>query len=124
MPIDITTTRLAAYTVFMVSGDATATDFLALIERVQGEYRDHGVKRVLVNLLGVDESLKFTDEFSLGEQVARTLGDMEMIASVVRAGRRTGTSERVARAKKMQLRVFESQDEAQAWLVAGPVPEN
>lgn len=113
--------------VFEVEGEASLEGFQQLIEAVARSTAASGDKRVLANLLGVAEQLKFTDHYALGEQVVRKLGHLERLASVVRRERRTGTSERVANAHGVQLRVFVSVPEAMAWLteeyVAATAPQ-
>lgn len=104
---------------FVVTGSGAPADFALLIARINDEAGEARVKRVLVDLRGVAESLKFTDEFTIGEMVASLSVDLEMIASLVPAGRRTGTSEKVAKARHAPLRVFEDEAQAIAWLEAG-----
>ena len=99
-----------------VSGQATLADIIALIHSVAEETKRGAYTRALVNLQAVKEGLKFTDHYSVGEEVARKLGHLERLASVVPAERRTGTSEKVANAQGMRLRVFVSDAAAMAWL--------
>jgi hypothetical protein len=99
-----------------VSGQATLADIIALIDSLAGETQRGGYTRALVNLRAVKEGLKFTDHYSVGEEVARKLGHLERLASVVPAERRTGTSEKVANAQGMRLRVFVDEATAMAWL--------
>ena len=103
-----------------VSGEATLADIIALIDDVAGETRRGGYTHALVNLLAVKEGLKFTDHYSVGEQVARKLDHLERLASVVPPSRRTGTSEKVANAKGMRLRVFVTETAAMEWLEESP----
>ena len=99
-----------------VSGEAALADIIALIDDVAEETRRGGYTRALVDLLAVKEGLKFTDHYSVGEQVARKLDHLEQLASVVPPSRRTGTSEKVANAKGMRLRVFVAEAAAMEWL--------
>lgn len=101
-----------------VAGDATLSDVIALIDQVGLETKRTGQRHVLVNLLAVKEVLKFTDHYSVGEHAARTLSHLQKLASVVPADRRTQTSEKVANAQGMRLRVFVSVADAMAWLNA------
>jgi hypothetical protein len=102
----------------IATGPATLEDIIGLIEAISENTLRTGTSRALVNLLGVKEGLKFTDHFSVGEQVARQLGHLDKLASVVPEDRRTGTSEKVANAKGMRLRVFTSETPALEWLAA------
>ena len=99
-----------------VSGQATLADIIALIDSLASETRLGAYTRALVNLQAVKEGLKFTDHYSVGEEVARKLGHLERLASVVPTERRTGTSEKVANAQGMRLRVFVDEAAALAWL--------
>jgi hypothetical protein len=101
---------------FDVTGEAELADIIALIGDIAKLSLSSGDKRVLVNLLSVAEVLKFTDHYSVGEEVARKLTHLERLASVVPAERRTQTSEKVANAKGMRLRVFTTVPDAFAWL--------
>ena len=100
------------------TGPAALDDIIALIGAVSENTLRTGASLALVNLLGVQEGLKFTDHFSVGEQVALQLGHLDKLASVVPEDRRTGTSEKVANAKGMRLRVFTSETPALEWLAA------
>src|SRR5438105_894965 len=81
------------------SGEATLADIIALIDDIATQTRRGGYTRALVNLLAVKEGLRFTDHYSVGEQVALKLSHLDQLASVVPTDRRTGTSEKVANAK-------------------------
>jgi hypothetical protein len=48
--------------------------------------------------------------------VARRLSHLQRVASVVPSQRRTGTSEKVANAQGIRLRVFVDEAQATAWL--------
>ena len=110
--------RLPRFVRFEVSGEATLAEMDRLIDDVAQVTAAAGDSRVLVNLLGVREHLKFTDHYAIGELVARRLSHLQRLASVVPGNRRTGTSEKVANAQGTALRVFVSEAEAGAWLVA------
>jgi hypothetical protein len=103
-----------------VNGQATLADIIALIDELATETRRGGYTQALVNLQAVKEGLKFTDHYSVGEEVARKLSHLDKLASVVPQERRTGTSEKVANAQGMRLRVFTSEAAAMVWLGSGP----
>jgi hypothetical protein len=119
MPLNHQISRRPGIVVVHVRGQGTLDDLHRLIDIVAQATVGTSDKRVLVNLQQMDEQLKFTDHYSLGEQAARKLSHLDRLASVVPAGRRTGTSEKVANAQGMQLRVFVTEDEAAAWLCEG-----
>ena len=100
----------------VATGEAVLADFIGLIDVVGVRTERTGHRRVLVNLLGVTEGLKFTDHFSLGDEVARKLGHLERVASVVPEERRTRTSEKVANAQGVRLKVFTAEADALLWL--------
>ena len=119
MALDSQIQRLADFTLCRVSGPASMDDFAALILDTAEATRKAGDKRVLVDLLGVEGELKFTDHFQMGQLVARHLRQIERIASVVPEEKITHTSEKVAVKQGMQLRVFTSMNEAIRWLSEG-----
>ena len=108
--------RLPEFTSAKVSGPATLADFVAFIAEFGAETHRHGDKRVLVDLLEVQNEFKFTDHFQIGEAAARELKHLERLASVVPAGQITHTSEKVAVKQGLRLRVFTSMSEAIRWL--------
>jgi hypothetical protein len=116
MALQLSYQSLPGVLAFEVSGEATLADIIALIGDIAGISLGSGERRVLVNLLAVHEGLKFTDHYSVGEEVVRQLSHLERLASVVPADRRTQTSEKVANAKGMRLRVFTTVPDAMAWL--------
>lgn len=90
--------------------------FIELIESLARETREHGDKRVLVDLLGVQGQLKFTEHFQLGDAIARQMRHLEKFASIVPRDKATHTSEKVAVMQGFQLRVFTSVGDAIRWL--------
>ena len=115
-PLRVRVQRLPEFTSAKVSGPATLADFVAFIAEFGAETHRHGDKRVLVDLLEVQNEFKFTDHFQIGEAAARELKHLERLASVVPAGQITRTSEKVAVKQGLQLRVFTSMSEAIRWL--------
>jgi hypothetical protein len=108
--------RLPTFTSVEVTGLASLQRFIELIEHLSQQTRERGDKRVLVDLLGVEGELKFTEHFQLGEEVARRMKHLERLASVVPREKATHTSEKVAVMQGFQLRVFTSVGEAIRWL--------
>ncbi len=121
-PLEVTVHRLQEFTSVKVTGHATLAAFAQLILEVGGQTRDRGDKRVLVDLLGVEGQLKFTEHFRMGEQAAAHLQHLDKIASVVPADKITHTSEKAALQQGLQLRVFTSMNDAIRWLSEGPPP--
>ena len=116
MSLDAKILRSPQFTSVTISGPASLDDFVGLMNTLGEQTRREGDKRVLVNLLGVEGELKFTDHFQLGSQAAQLLRHLDKLASVVPADKITHTSEKVALKQGFQLRVFTSVDEAARWL--------
>lgn len=108
--------RQSNFVRFDASGAAALDDMKRFVDDVEASTRANGDRRVLVDLTRVSENLKFTDHYALGELVARRLGHLERLASLVPAARRTGTSEKVANTQATLLRVFVDEAAAIAWL--------
>ncbi|TWO70085.1 hypothetical protein FN976_17260 [Caenimonas sedimenti] len=84
-----------------------------------------GIQKLLVDLRGISTLQSFTDQFALGQAAATKLNHLHRIASVVPVGRKTRNSERPAREGGLDLRVFESEEQALSWLlVKVPSPES
>lgn len=116
MTLDVAVTRTPELTMMEITGPASMAEFTLLITEIGKESKQHGDRRVLVNLLGVVGTMAFTDHFQIGHQVARQLRHLEKLASVVPEDKITRTSEKVATSLGMQLRVFTQLDEALTWL--------
>jgi hypothetical protein len=116
MTLEVAVTRTPELTVVEISGLASIAEFTALITAVGNESKQYGDKRVLVNLLGVEGTMAFTEHFQLGHQVARQLRHLDKLASVVPEDKITRTSEKMATSLGMQLRVFTRVEAALTWL--------
>jgi len=112
--------RATGYVRVEVTGAADVGAFVQAIHTLAADTRAQGDKLLLVNLLQVRESLDATGHLVLGDQVARQLSHLRRLASVVPAQRLTRTSEKVARAHGVQLRVFAAEPAALAWLLDEP----
>jgi hypothetical protein len=116
MPLQFSVRRLDGFTCVEVTGPASLADFIRLIADVAAQTRAHGDRRVLVDLLGVQGELKFTDHFQMGQEVGQRLRHLERLASVVPEDKITRTSEKVALTQGVQLRVFTSMKDAIQWV--------
>lgn len=116
MPLHLRYEPLPGLLRLEVSGEATLADVIALTASLADETRRGAYTRALVDLRAVKHGLKFTDHYSVGEEVARKLAHLERLASVVPAERKTGITEKVANAQGMRLRVFVDEAAAMAWL--------
>jgi hypothetical protein len=108
--------READFTTLKVTGPATLGDFVSFIAELGEITRTHGDKRLLVDLLDVENEFRFTDHFLIGEEAARHLKHLERVASLVPEAEITHTSEKVAVKQGLQLQVFTSMKQAIAWL--------
>lgn len=98
------------------SGDAGLPEFIGLADLVRAVARGHGLRKVLIDLLGVQPHLAFTEHLHLGSHLGELAQDLDRIASVVPASQRTGASEKAAQKTGIGLRTFTSADEAIEWL--------
>lgn len=74
---------------------------------------------VMIDLREVTPVYSFTDQFTIGEQVGRSLKHLRRFASVVPPDRLTRVSERAANHHGARVRVFDSEPQAIAWLRGG-----
>ena len=109
-------TREAGVARFELEGAASLEDLYQFIDAVARQTSLTGEKLALVNLLAIQENLSFTDLYATGEQVASRLSHLARLAAVVPPARRNATSEKVANARNMNLRVFTAVEEALVWL--------
>ncbi len=116
MPLHFELRRYPRFVRYDASGQASLEDMKRFVDAVEEGTTANGERRVLVDLTAVDENLKFTDHYAIGELVARRLAHLERLASLVPAARRTGTSEKVANTQGTLLRVFVEEAAALAWL--------
>jgi hypothetical protein len=116
MPLQTRIHRSKEFTTLKVDGPASLGDFVAFIAELADITRANGDKRLLVDLLDVENEFRFTDHFLIGEEAARHLKHLERVASVVPEAEITRTSEKVAVKQGLQLQVFTSMKQAIAWL--------
>lgn len=114
--LEVSIHRLPEFTSVKLSGPATIDDFVQLIQHTGEESHRLGDRRMLVDQLEITGTLRFTDHFRIGEEVARHLQHLEKLATVVPPDKITRTSEKVAVRQGLQLRVFTTMTEAIRWL--------
>jgi hypothetical protein len=98
------------------SGTADLSELCAYMDFVAALAHRTGQARALMNLLGVDIALSFTDHLQLGTHAADRLKQLDRVASVVPERYRTGSSEKAAQKSGLHLRTFTSLEEAVAWI--------
>ena len=109
-------TRFPDYVQVHVSGPTSIRDFVELISTVGQETVYWSDRKVLVDLRQVDGVLSTNEQIFLGELVAQNLTHIERMASIVPAEQVTHNSERAAQQLGTQLRVFDNEGDAIAWL--------
>jgi hypothetical protein len=129
MALTTQVTRLPAYVRVQVAGPASIREFVELVSTIGQETVFWSDRRVLVDLRLVEGELTPTEQIFLGELVAQDLAHIERMASIVRPASLTRNSERAAQELGSQLRVFDDEDEALAWISANkaaaqPVPQD
>ncbi|NML43977.1 hypothetical protein HHL11_09470 [Ramlibacter sp. G-1-2-2] len=106
----------------MALAEVSALAFLESAEPVLVEIaactRQHGDRRLLVNLLDVVGTFGAKEQQAIGLLAVQYLGHMEKVASLVPQEKLTRISESAARAEGMQLQVFTNFTDAVSWLVA------
>ena len=118
MDLEHTVEHRSAYSVVRVRGDVAVGQFLSFLEVIGIDSQAWPTRRLMFDLRGVRSLVGAGEHRSVGAQVVRHLSHLERVASVVPPDRMTGESERVARASGVNLRVFTTEAEAIAWLVA------
>jgi hypothetical protein len=111
-------TRFPGYVRMQVAGPASFPEFVELIGTIGQETVYWSDRRVVVDLRQVDGELDPTEQVFLGELVAQDLAHIERMASIVRPQSLTRNSERAAQELGSQLRVFDDEDAALAWIAA------
>jgi SpoIIAA-like len=121
MALTTQVTRLPGYVRVQVSGPASIREFVELISTIGQETVFWSDRRVVVDLRQVEGELTPTDQIFVGELVAQDLAHIERMASIVPLARLTRNSERAAQELGAQLRVFDDENEALAWISADTV---
>lgn len=121
MALTTQVTRLPGYVRVQVAGPASIREFVELIATIGQETVYWSDRRVVVDLRQIDGELTPTEQIFIGELVAQDLAHIERMASIVPPVRLTRNSERAAQELGSQLRVFDDEDEALAWITADSV---
>lgn len=119
MPFTVTIERFPGYVRFNVAGPASLKNYFDLIDGAASETLAHGDKCGMVDLRNVVGRLVFTDQFFIGDVVGQKIAHLERLATLVADDPTTYNSEKVANRKGVNLRTFDSEEQAIAWLVDG-----
>jgi hypothetical protein len=100
-----------------VSALAFAETAEPVLREIATRTREHGDRRLLINLLDVVGTFETRDQQAMGLLAARYLGHLERVASLVPEDKITRVSEAAAQGQGMQLRVFTKLTDAVSWLL-------
>jgi hypothetical protein len=116
MSFDLAIDRTAHYIRVTITGRPSLGQLLSLIHLLGVESETWQDDKVLVDLRGVVTPFDRAEQFRIGEEAAASLSHMERIASVVPPERITRVSEKAARRNGTNVRVFDDEEQAKAWL--------
>src|ERR1700756_724570 len=106
MALAVTVQRESDLLVVTGQGRASLADLKGFADLVGTICTDEHQRRVLVNLLEVDQDLTFTDHIQLGVYIAEKLAFLHKMATIVPPHLRSGNSERAAQKSGLKLRTF------------------
>ena len=118
MPFTVTVERSPQYIRFNVAGPASLKNYFDLIEQAARETLAGGIGLAMVDLREVAGRLPFTDQFFIGDVVGQKLAHLRRLASLVADDPASYNSEKVANRKGVNLRSFDDEARALAWLLA------
>ena len=116
MDFDLVIAPQKHYVRVTVSGSPEFAQLLSMIHLVGVESETWEHHCVMVDLRAVRTPFTFPEQFRIGEEAALSLSHMEKIASVVPPERLTRVSEKAARRNGSNVRVFDDERDAIAWL--------
>ena len=105
------------FTVVRLSGAPSLGQFLSLLHVIAVDSRSWPNRSVLVDLRGIASLRATTDHFVIGQEVARQLGHIDRLASLVSTERITRVSEKAAQEQGANLVIFTEEDAAVGWLL-------
>ena len=120
MPFTVNFERSPQYLRVWVAGPASLKNYFDLIDDAGRETAEHGDRQALVDLRNVIGRLKFTDQYVIGEVVGKKLQHLRKLASLVASDPTSYNSETVANRNGVNLRSFDDEAEAVAWLLEVP----
>lgn len=121
MPFNLSVKRHPEYVRCNVAGPASLKSFAELLVTMGAEIERYEDDRVLLDLRKVQGRLSTSEQQLVGEMAAARLPLLYKLASIVPVGEITRNSERAATGKGLQVRVFDSESAALAWLLE-PAP--
>ncbi|MFC5497335.1 STAS/SEC14 domain-containing protein [Caenimonas terrae] len=119
MPFEVTVDRHPDYVRYNVAGPTSLREFAELTLLVAGDVDRYEDDRVLIDLRRVEGRLTRQEQTLIGELGAGKLQLLFKLASIVPPGEITRNTEQAAVAVGLQMRVFDAEPEALAWLLDG-----
>lgn len=118
MDFDVAIDPDAHYIRVTVTGTPELGQLLSTIHLLGVESETWPQDRVLVDLRGVATPFSEPEQFRIGQEAAASMAHLSRIASLVPPERVTRVSERAARRNGVNVRVFDDERAAVAWLLA------
>ena len=106
------------HTRLTITGRPSFDELLALFNVIGVQSEGWPGDSLLLDLRGVTSRYPPEEEYRVGEEIVLSLAHLRRIASVVPTDRITRLSERAARRNRVDLRVFDDEAQALAWLLA------
>lgn len=116
MAYDVLIGQDAHFARVKVTGHPTLDQLLSLFHLLSVKSESWVHDTLLVDLRGVEAEFTEQEQAELGREVADSLAHLRRVASVVPSHRITRISERAARLNGMDVCVFDSEEDAAAWL--------
>jgi len=116
MDFDVAIDSTAHYIRVQVTGAPALGQLLSLIHLLGVDSETWQEDKVLVDLRGVVTPFSRPEQFRIGEEAAASMSHLDRIASLVPPERLTRVSEKAARRNGVNVRVFDDEREAIAWL--------
>jgi hypothetical protein len=123
MPVEVHYEAQGDHVAVRVAGSPTLGEFLGVLRQLGADSAAWPQKLVLIDLRAVLPRYSFTEQFTIGEEVGRALQHLQRFASVVPPDRITHVSEKAARHRGVDVRVFIDEGQAVAWLRQPPERE-
>ena len=116
MSFDVTVRHQPRFVRVTIVGRPAFEELVTLIHLLGVESETWPQARALVDLRGVSTPFSHLQQHSIGVAAAASLSHMDRIASVVPPERLTRVSERAAQRDGTNVRVFDGEEAALAWL--------
>ncbi|HSI54700.1 MAG TPA: STAS/SEC14 domain-containing protein [Ramlibacter sp.] len=109
-------TRHPTYLGVELSGRADVQEMLELVKRLGAATREHRDNCIMFDMLALQGDVSMGGQMLVGEHIVHWLPHLARVASVVPAAKITRASENVAQSHGVQMKVFDTREQATAWL--------